>query len=418
MSRQRNKRDKKNAEFVPLLLVVVAVWLGWQILREPFAQRLPPALALSLAPDSPGVLQRSGDIAIQAGDIDQAESLARRSLALAPFNARALRVVGLAQARRGNEERANEILTLAGNWSLRDDPAHAWLMEYRLKRGDYASSFAHADTLIRRRVDLQPQVFELFKIATTEDPRAVMPLARLVALDPEWRPAYLRFLQRDIAGIGSASNLAIALEEQRAGLRDDELSNLYSKLLAEGRIPTIRSLSRRIGRPASGGLVNGQFNTLSKLVPFEWMLRTHPGLYIDILTDEMRTDETALRVSYAGDDALWVVEQYLLLDPGRYDFSGQARAGTGGGAERFSWRLLCAESSAILAESPEPSAATQWTLFRSQLEVPPERCTAQVLQLYAGQVDDRSPSIVWYDNLAIRPVAPGARKSALGSSRP
>ena len=204
-------------EYAPYALTIGAIWLGWQILLQPVIQRAPPELAVRVAPGSPLVLQRAAEAEFVAGEkdddarrYDNAASLARDALALAPFNVRALRVVGLTEARAGREPIADEILTLAGNWSLRDDPAHAWLVEYRLRRGDYASSFAHADTLARRREDIRPQIFRLFTLAAaTDTARALPEVARLLDARPPWRQSYFDSLYVSGEGLQVAANLAV-----------------------------------------------------------------------------------------------------------------------------------------------------------------------------------------------------------------
>ena len=160
-------RDKADREIAPRRgrgvqdvisygLIAVAVVLAWQIILQPLSQRAPVETAIRLAPGSPLVLRRAAESELAAGRVDNAAALSREALSRSPFDVRALRVFGLTEARAGREDEADDILTLAGNWSLRDDPAHAWLVERRLRSGDYVSAFAHADTLVRRRQDLQP----------------------------------------------------------------------------------------------------------------------------------------------------------------------------------------------------------------------------------------------------------------------
>ena len=116
-------------------LIVAAVVLGWQIAIQPLMQRAPAQLAIRVAPGSPLVLRRAAESELAARRIDNAAALSRDALVRSPFDVRALRVLGLTEARAGREDQADDILTLAGNWSLRDDPAHAWLVERRLRRG-------------------------------------------------------------------------------------------------------------------------------------------------------------------------------------------------------------------------------------------------------------------------------------------
>ena len=51
-----------------------------------------------------------------------------------------------------------------------------WLIERRLRQGNYVSAFAHADTLVRRRQDIQPEVFSLFTLAGVQDPQRSLPV--------------------------------------------------------------------------------------------------------------------------------------------------------------------------------------------------------------------------------------------------
>ncbi|MGV8930453.1 MAG: tetratricopeptide repeat protein, partial [Brevundimonas sp.] len=145
------RRSAGAGDIVSFGLIVGAVVLGWQIALQPLMQRAPVEAAIRIAPTSPLVLRRAAEAELGADRNDNAAVLGREAFARSPFDVRALRVVGLTEARAGREDQADDILTLAGNWSLRDDPTHAWLVERRLRQGDYSSAFAHADTLVRRR---------------------------------------------------------------------------------------------------------------------------------------------------------------------------------------------------------------------------------------------------------------------------
>jgi hypothetical protein len=113
--------------WAPYVLTALAIWLGWQIVTALVVQRAPPESAVRIAPGSAQALSRAAEAELIAERPDQAADLAILSLRAAPFDVRALRVLGLVRART-DEAAADELLTLAGNWSLRDDPSHAWLM--------------------------------------------------------------------------------------------------------------------------------------------------------------------------------------------------------------------------------------------------------------------------------------------------
>lgn len=406
------KKRGRMADVVPYALTVAGVVLAWQVAIQPFLQRAPVAAAIRMAPGSPLVLRRSAEAELAAGRNDNAAALARDALSRSPFDVRALRVVGLTEARAGRENSADDILTLAGNWSLRDDPAHAWLVEHRLRRGDYASSFAHADTLVRRREDIRPQVFRLFTVAATQDPRRAMPqVARLMSARPPWRQAYLDSLFATPEGLQVAANLAIMLQSGRAPLTNEELRQLYMHLLDKGQIEAVRTVRARLNRPAAAGTVsNGGFDKPDVPEPFQWRLAQDAGVVAEIVPDDVRPADPALRVDYDGYSASRIAEQLLLLTPGSYRFSAEARAEAGDPAGRLSLTLTCAPGDRKLMSIPAAAAgASVWTPFRADFTVP-AGCSGQWLRLETRSGDKRQSTILWLDRIAVTPIRQGAEQ--------
>ena len=397
------------AELGSFALIALAVWLGWQVVRELTADRLPPALALRLSPASPRVLARAAEAEFAAERHGNAEELARLSLARAPFNARALRVVGLSEAKEGQSDRANDILTLAGNWSLRDDPAHAWLVEHRLSRGDYGSAFAHADTLARRRPDLHAQLFKLFTMAATLDQRALPPLVRLLAAKPPWRRPFLGSLYTNDKDMSLAATLAIMLQSTGEGaFTDTELEALNRNLLSKHYVSALSDVRERLRRPDPAlTLVNGDFATPSALRPFEWKLFSAPGTIADILTDDLRPSETALRVEHDGRSSQSFVEQLILLPAGTYRLGGEMRTEAGEARARLNWTVACLQSREIIGTSQTATATAAdtpgWRPFSVTFTVPEQNCAAQWVRL-TPESGRRATSAAWYDRLSVTPV--------------
>lgn len=365
--------------------------------------RLPADMSLQLSPGSAFVLGRAAESEFADDRFDNAEYLARQSLVRAPFNPLALRVLGLATAETGSKADADDILTLAGNWSLRDDPTHAWLMDYRLTRGDYRSSFAHADTLARRRDDLQPQLFRLFTVAASTDQRALPVLATLLAADPPWRTAYLNKLYETPDGLQLAANLAIVLQGTKQPFSNLELEALYGQLFARRMLPTMSEVRRRLGRPAPAArLLNGDFNTPDGPTPFEWKLFNAGGSVAEILPDDLRED-SALRAQFRSYSSKPMTEQLVQLTAGNYRLSGQTRTETGSPQERLIWTVSCFESGTVIGGSRNaiPSGESNWKDFSFAFSVPAVDCTAQWIRLIPSPGDRRDTVVAWYDRLAV-----------------
>lgn len=404
------------AEYAPYALTIGAVWLGWQVLLQPVIERAPPGIAVRVAPASPTVLRRAAEAEFTAGHEDNdarrfgnAAALARESLARAPFNVRSLRVVGLTEARAGREAEADEILTLAGNWSLRDDPAHAWLVESRLKRGDYASSFAHADTLVRRREDVRPQVFRLFTAAATQDSARALPeVARLLSLRPPWRQSYLDSLYTNADGLRVAVNLAILLQHSKAPLSNEELTQFYMHLLDKGQIPAVKMVRERLNRPPGASVSNGGFGDSTAPMPFQWRLGQEAGAVVEIVPDEIRPSDPALRVAYDGYSSVEFAQQLLLLSPGRYRLSAQTRAEAGEPEDHLLWSLTCSPGDARILSAPAIApSTTAWTPLSLDFTVT-DACVGQWLRLESHAGDRRKPTVAWFDRVAIVKLAASA----------
>ncbi|WP_420472439.1 hypothetical protein [Brevundimonas sp. FT23042] len=408
-ARAKNPDASRVAAASGYALIAGAVVLAWQIVLQPVIHRAPPAVAVRIAPASPLVLSRAAESELTANRPESAALLAREALARAPFNARALRIVGLAEARAGRTEAADELLTLAGNWSLRDDPSHAWLIERRLRQGSYTSAFAHADTLLRRREDLWPQIFKLFETAATSDAqRAIPPIAALLEANAPWRLYFLNSLYRTPDGLRVAMALALMLEESKAPLSNIELSQLYGALLSANLVPAIKALRTELGRPAAGLTVtNGAFSDLSAPAPFQWELVQSYGNIAEITEDEGRPGETALWVQYDGYSDSVLARQLVLLSPGRYRFGAAYRAETSQSVDRMTWRVTCIGSGGApltISALPEVSSG-KWSSTSTEFSIEAD-CPAQWLELVGRSRDHRQNLSAWFDDVAVRPAEP------------
>ena len=395
------------ARYLPLLLVVAAVWLAWQIVLSPVAQRAPPAMAIRVAPTSPDVLGRAAEAEFLAERPENARRLAELALSKAPFNVRAMRVFGLVEAKEGRLDSADDILTLAGNWSLRDDPVHAWLIQQRLRQGDYVSAFAHADTLARRQEDHQPEVFQLFTMAALADPRAISPLVGLLSKNPPWRLNYIRGLYTAPENARLIAALAISLEQTKKPFDNGELRLLYNTWFIEGRLEGLALIRERLGRPPlTPLLVNGGFAEISETPPFAWTIGVGPGVQAAITKDDLNAEETAFRVQYDGYATTSLARQLLLLKPGAYLLTGEVRIETPSDDSRMVWAVSCAQDGVELGRHVPSSgdAGSKWSSFSVRFVVPAEGCQAQWLRLEPRPGDRRSTVVAWFDRFQITPA--------------
>jgi hypothetical protein len=399
------KGKARGAGLWPVVLAVGLIWLGWQVALVPLAMRAPSEYAVRLAPGSPEVLARAAEDEVLTGEMDDAGYLARLALARAPFDVQALRVIALSEADAGRTEQADQLMTLAGNWSLRDTAAHSWLIESRLKQGNYASAFAHADTLVRRRADIRPLVFNLFSTAAETDPRAGPYLIGELADSAPWRTEYLQSVYKRQDGLQLLAALALGLEKTEAPFTTAELQSLYQALYQGRRISGLKAIRQTLDRPSGASiLVDGEFGDDQPILPFGWDLGVGAGISVARLDDDKAPDRTALRVIHDGRNAQDLATQVVLMEPGTYRLSGRQRLENGRGRTGFAWRVQCLETSEIISETRfemdrEPQA--DWAPFQTQFTVPSQGCSAQVVKLVPLNTGRRTDIVIWFSQLSL-----------------
>jgi len=397
--------DTRPRIILAVVLWALGLWLAWQVVREPLMGGLPPQLALTLAPTSPTVLRRAAEAEFNAGQLEKAGRLARQSLARAPFDVKALRSAGVVEAQTGDLDRADELLTLAGNWSLRDGATHLWLLERRLGQGEFGSAFAHADTLLRRRVSMQPAMFSVFNQAGRSDPRAFAALARQLATEPPWRPTYLASLGRAPEGQPLAAALGLALASvSQGGLTVSERANLYADLAAAKRYDLLRRLAATLD--ARGGparlVVDGGFSGAGSVGPLGWSLGAGPGFTTETVTAPRGGEGQALHVlsdSYSSGTA---ADQLLLLSPGAHAFTARALIQQGNPNGRVTWTIVCLPGATVtMTQTLTAPDERGWTTSRTDFQVPAEGCAAQRLTLVFSAGERRKTLELWTDDVEI-----------------
>lgn len=386
------------------LVLALGLILAWQVVRQVFIVKAPPSLAVSLAPTSPLALRRSAEAALAAGQVEAAGRLARQALERAPFDVKALRVAGLVEAQQGDLDTADDLLTLAGNWSLRDGATHLWLTDRRLRQGQFGDAFAHADTLMRRRASVQPHIFSVLSDAGISDPRAFSALARMLITAPPWRPAYVAHLSQapQRQPLGAALALAVATDPAGA-LTEAERALLYAGFAASQNYAALKRVSEALD-PIEDTLVrDAGFSSSGPIGPLGWTLGTSPGLTSERLPAP-DSEGFALHVVSDGYSSGVAAQQLLFLSPRIYRFEVRGSVQQGRLNGKVAWTLTCAPSGAVvlIAPLPEPSSRDGFST-RATVNIPAEGCSAQTLALQIAAGDRRRTLELWVENLNLRP---------------
>jgi len=420
-------RRRRLPTFFGFLLTIAMVWLGGQFLTQGMSDyflEFDPGAAVLWRGDSSDALTRFATAQLPAQHWELARRLAIRAIRLAPLNATAITAYGLALDGAGQTDKADQVLSLAGQRSWRDPPTQIWLLKRRLTQGQYAEGLAHLDALLRQEERYPPLPLAIMAAAGL-DPKAQGPLAERLSYAPRWRTPFLQFLagtpRTDF--VDEEGALEARLMATSAPPTDEELNFYLSRLLREQRYADAEAAWRKLSpqSAASSALISdGDFEHPPRQTPFDWQLASGIGWTAQVGDAPGDGHGKALSVEYDGVSPVQPLRQYLVLAPGTYRFTGMGFDQGGQDADSMVWRIACDGSgdalgtAKILAGTPG-----QWRPFSADFTIPPTGCPAQMLLLTTSPGDVHKDIVVWYDNLAIAAVgAPVAPSAQSGGAQP
>jgi hypothetical protein len=348
---------------------------------------------------------------------------ATKALQAEPLNARALRLLGEAADLRGAEDDAARLMYAAVHYSLRETRANVWLANYALKRKDFAEALARIDAIVRTDPNARAAVLpELLRLAMT--PEATDTMVGLLASNPSWRPWLLEAMPARVGNAGALSDLYLKLMATRPPLSNAELKPYLDELVRQNRIEQAYYLwlqtlpEQRLSQ--LGFLYNGDFGLRPTNLPFDWVIDPIPSVTIRIAVPA-GGDGRALFVEFVQKRVPFRnVKQMTLLPPGRYRLSGRYKAIDLANRRGMTWRIYCAEQSALLAETARVSGTTlDWQAFETAFEVPRSGCRAQWLRLELAarvEVEQEVSGAIWYASMDIHKAdvtAPNAQGDAI-----
>lgn len=355
--------------------------------------------------DSSDALSQLALRRVAANDFGHAIRYARRALQLSPLNVVAQSAFGLALDREGQQDRADQILTIAGRRGWRDAVTQIWLFQHRLLQGHYAEGYDRADALLRRNSNFDPYMFGALAM-TAQRPGAAKQLSNTLRSAPSWRTNFLAYLSADSQPTSPQTAHAIlqALAEGPTPPDDKEVGPYVNRLIRDRQFTEAHEAWTELShlhRPATGALYDGDFEVASGATPFDWTLANGVGWTTSVSMAPGSGHGQALRLDYDGVSQPRPVRQRLVLSGGGYLLSGQVFVESGANPGRISWTVTCEASHANLTQIPMPSGLGQWRSFSGRFQTPADGCPSQWLQLTADPGDTRDDMVIWFDGLSI-----------------
>lgn len=340
--------------------------------------------------------------------------LAEQALTADPLDAGALFLLGRIAEAEGSAA-ATDLMQAAARRSLRQTGAVYYMMQRSFEAQDYAETLDRADAILRTAPRMTRYIVPVLgRIAEDEDARTR--LTDRLAAKPPWRVAFLSGLPQAITDARTPLNILLALRDSPAPPTTADLRGYLDFLIRKGfhelayyawlQFLPPEDLSR------AGLIYNGSFERPPSGLPFDWVIRTGPGVMVQMSPAADLETGRALHVEFGhGRVDFGSVAQLTLLAPGAYRFEGRLR-GELAGRRGLVWQISCAgQRQKVLGRSEMMTGlAPTWRAFNFTFEVPADQqCRAQDLRL---TLDARSASerfvsgAVWYADLRIVRVNP------------
>lgn len=402
---------RRGVAWVPLLLlaaVTTSTQLGLQLARSGNE-----ALAARVAPWS-SVVQSAAATHFQLlGKVKASSQAARRALSVAPLNAPALRVQGMAALALGQREQGAALMSLGARLGWRDIVTQLWLAEQAMAAGAHGFAIQRIDAVIRQEKFDTELLSLLPPLISTADGRRA--LAEQLAFGPGWRVAFFNAVARartwtvpqllDLAGQLARANVPITQQDTaliRAVLADD------------GRYSDVRAVWLASGQRDLIG--NGNFEARPGPVPdwqgpYAWWAPALAGVRLDVAAADLTRKGYALAIGSDGLAAGRALVQTVVLRPGRYILTFSAQSDDAGLLQQLQASLACYEATDAPLGKPLPIALAwqpakgEWQRAQAHLTIPSD-CPGQQVGLSIPQTGGR-PFSLWVDDVSIRSVSPG-----------
>jgi hypothetical protein len=368
--------------------------------------RLNPALAVQLSPGDTEALQSLAVMQMGRGDVGGARATALRAIALEPFHASALRVLGLIDQARGDAAATRRELTAAAGMTWRDTPAHGWLLQDSMARGQIAEALDHADSLLRRSEDVGGNpVTPLLAASAQILPQMVEPLARRLADNPPWRSGVLIRLTSTPGFETGARGVLARLREGPSPPTDQELAPLIANEVMlrqfSQAVADWRAFSRH-ARSERGALRDGSFRRTPDGTPLMWVYQDNAGASQEQgPAPDLPPGQQALTVQYDGVSTPDLAMQMVVLPPGPHRLTWRERAEEGDAAP-LAWEVRCVGGANFLARAdPASGEPRTWRIRSLEFTVPASGCEAQSVRLTARPGDRRTSIVMLYTGMSL-----------------
>lgn len=312
-------------------------------------------------------------------------ALARDSLVSQPLNARALRLLAVAEGLRGQEARVDKLIDLSQSHSRRDLYTQLLLVERAIRLGDAKTVLKHYDIALRTHSSVPELLYPRLALAMNI-PELRREMRTYIGLERPWVSEFVEYSVNHSAGLPFLADMIIESRGLRGTARDKSLQRqLVDGLVRGGQYEKARQLYLQLPDRKGSRLVDATFRSADLKQSdgqMGWFLLDDAEVGGQFLENPAR--KPTLTVFANAGVTRAAAQKLLFLTPGTYRASApvamRVRSANGG----LRWQMRCVT----------PGAEKPFWLQRGGMRsidetiTVPSSCRVQLLELIASGGDN------------------------------
>lgn len=385
--------------------IVVALAVGWVTFTVSVAgvfRNLNPTIAIQYGGGDAEALGNRAEQLMRAArtpsEVQLAGSLARAAIKADPTVVDAYQVLGLIAANQDRNGNAAKLFQYASSLTRRDSVVEGWLIMYEARQNNIAGVLEHFDRVLSVNVSARPRLIPAL-VAMLADPYTVKPIAATLAHPPNWRREFLRLAGANSASLENLGALYDIVNRSDYPIERPFMQVMISRLVSEKKYAlAAHHYEVFTHSKVDGSVRNGDFETDSKLVPFDWDFGSKQNEVLSRVPDPVNQDNTVIGVSYSSADPIRV-RQLIRATPGSYVLSGRSYVSAAKKASMPAWALICADNDVEIGSAEISPQTDRWRTFSTNVDVPASNCAALWLTLKPSPNRVNDGSEVYFDDL-------------------